>query len=73
MCGRVRLIVFALNTMADSKQKVLEHRVNIDEPRYDQSTYWGRARHFFTVTNSLNLFVGNKELDKAKDIVTRYR
>lgn len=48
-------------------------RVNIDQPRYDQNEYWGRAKHFFTITNPLNLFVSGKELDKSKDIVTRYR
>ncbi|CAG5118338.1 unnamed protein product [Candidula unifasciata] len=47
--------------------------VNIDEPRYDQSTYTGRAKHFFITTNPLNLFVSGQALDEAKDIVERYR
>ena len=48
-------------------------RVNIDVPRYDQSTYWGRATHFAVVTNPLNLFATPAALDHSKDIVTRYR
>lgn len=59
--------------MADKDKTVGHTRVNIDQPRYDQSTYWGRAQHFFTVTNPLNLFATAQELDKAKDVVTRYR
>jgi len=47
--------------------------VNIDEPRWDQSTYRGRANHFFTTTNPLNLLISETELDKAKAIVTKYR
>ncbi|RUS70010.1 hypothetical protein EGW08_022227, partial [Elysia chlorotica] len=47
--------------------------VNIEEPRYDQSTYSGRAKHFFITTNPLNLFVSGKTLDEAKDVVERYR
>ncbi|KAJ8977015.1 hypothetical protein NQ317_018739 [Molorchus minor] len=50
-----------------------EPRINIDEPRYDQETYFGRAAHFFQITNPLNLFVSNKTLEDAKCIVTRYR
>uniref|UniRef100_A0A0B6Y013 Uncharacterized protein n=1 Tax=Arion vulgaris TaxID=1028688 RepID=A0A0B6Y013_9EUPU len=47
--------------------------VNIDEPRYDQSTYTGRAKHFFITTNPLNVFASGRALDEAKDIVERYR
>ena len=48
-------------------------RINIDMPRYDQSTYWGRATHFAVTTNPLNLFATPAVLDRSKDIVTRYR
>ncbi|GFR98372.1 sideroflexin [Elysia marginata] len=47
--------------------------VNIEEPRYDQSTYSGRAKHFFITTNPLNLFVSGQRLDEAKAVVERYR
>lgn len=48
-------------------------RVNIDEPRWDQGTYWGRARHFFATTNPLNILVSSEGLDQAKIIVDKYR
>ncbi|KAG8190016.1 hypothetical protein JTE90_000113 [Oedothorax gibbosus] len=48
-------------------------KININEPRWDQNTYWGRAKHFFTTTNPLNLLVSSSELDKAKDLVIKYR
>ncbi|XP_026285529.1 sideroflexin-1 isoform X1 [Frankliniella occidentalis] len=51
----------------------MSERINLDLPRYDQSTYWGRAKHFFTVTNPLNVLASESELDQAKDIYTRYR
>ena len=47
--------------------------INLDEPRYDQSTYMGRAKHFFITTNPLNVFASDAELDKAKQIVEDYR
>ncbi|EFA09771.1 sideroflexin-3 [Tribolium castaneum] len=47
--------------------------INIDQPRYDQETYSGRARHFFLTTNPLNIFVSNAQLEDAKNLVTCYR
>ncbi|KAK2166738.1 hypothetical protein LSH36_36g08017 [Paralvinella palmiformis] len=47
--------------------------VNLDEPRYDQGTYMGRAKHFFITTNPLNLFVTSTTLEHAKEIVEGYR
>ena len=48
-------------------------KVNIEEPRWDQSTYWGRARHFFTTANPINVFATPGQLDHANEIVTKYR
>jgi len=50
-----------------------EPRINIDQPRYDQSTYVGRAKHFFITTNPLNLFATPSQLDRAHHLVTGYR
>ena len=48
-------------------------KVNIEEPRWDQSTYWGRARHFFTTANPINVFATPSQLDHANEIITKYR
>lgn len=48
-------------------------RINLDKPRWDQGTYFGRLRHFFVTTNPLNILCRSDELDRAKDIVTRYK
>ncbi|RZF43792.1 hypothetical protein LSTR_LSTR006333 [Laodelphax striatellus] len=49
------------------------NQVNIDQPKWDQSQYIGRAKHFFVTTNPLNIFATPKQLDQAKEIVTKYR
>lgn len=47
--------------------------VNIDKPYWDQSSYRGRALHFLTVTNPLNIFAPKKELERAREVVKMYR
>jgi len=47
-------------------------RLDLRKPRYDQSTFEGRARHFFVTTNPLNVLASDGELDNAKKIVDDY-
>jgi len=57
----------------DGSASADEVKVNIEASRYDQSTYWGRATHFFITTNPLNLFASASALETSKEIVTKYR
>ncbi|KAF8934939.1 Tricarboxylate/iron carrier [Dissophora ornata] len=47
-------------------------RIDLSKPRFDQSTYLGRVRHFMQVTSPLNLFVTNHGLEKAKTLIADY-
>nr|XP_014087537.2 sideroflexin-1-3-like [Bactrocera oleae] len=48
-------------------------RVDIDQPKFDQSTYIGRFKHFFLLTNPLNLLTSSAELERSQRIVRNYR
>ena len=48
-------------------------RLNLDVPRYDQNTFEGRAKYFFTTTNPMNVLATDVELERAKSIVMDYR
>ncbi|CAG8458701.1 9942_t:CDS:2, partial [Ambispora gerdemannii] len=43
------------------------------KPRYDQSTYLGRVRHFMDITDPRTLFVSQKGLDDAKKLINDYQ
>lgn len=47
--------------------------INIDKPRYDQSSYIGRVKHFIVTTNPLNILASNAQLDQAKELVETFR
>ncbi|XP_076830127.1 sideroflexin-3 [Brachyhypopomus gauderio] len=47
--------------------------INIKEPRWDQSTFMGRAQHFFMVTDPRNVLLSSEVLEDARVIVQNYR
>ena len=59
--------------MSEKELTKSESYVDIDSPRWDQSTYIGRAKHFFTATNPLNVFASSADLQSAKDIIEQHR
>uniref|UniRef100_A0A8C5R4C9 Sidoreflexin n=1 Tax=Leptobrachium leishanense TaxID=445787 RepID=A0A8C5R4C9_9ANUR len=47
--------------------------INIKEPRWEQSSFTGRAKHFFMVTDPRNILLGPSVLEEARTIVQNYR
>uniref|UniRef100_A0A8P4GSA8 Sidoreflexin n=1 Tax=Dicentrarchus labrax TaxID=13489 RepID=A0A8P4GSA8_DICLA len=51
----------------------LSLNINIKEPRWDQGTFMGRAKHFFMVTDPRNVLLSAETLEEARVIVEDYR
>lgn len=47
--------------------------IDLSKPKYDQSTYVNRVKHFILLTNPLNLLATSKELDDVKRIIQEYK
>jgi len=50
-----------------------EQRYNVDAPRWDQSTFYGRVRHFAAVTDPSVVFVSTRKLVEAKQLLQHYK
>lgn len=48
-------------------------RLNLDAPRFDQTTFIGRVYYFFAITNPHHVFHSSDELERAKSLVDQYR
>lgn len=47
--------------------------INIDKPRWDQSTFWGRFRHFASITDPRLAVASQGELESAKTLVSDFK
>ncbi|XP_028391372.1 sideroflexin-2-like [Dendronephthya gigantea] len=48
-------------------------RIDLDSPRWDQSTFSGRFQHFAGITNMLLSLKSDKELNDAQNLLNLYR
>ncbi|XP_048407458.2 sideroflexin-3 [Stegostoma tigrinum] len=51
----------------------LRSTINLKEPRWDQGTFLGRAKHFFMVTDPRNVLLSSEALEAARAIVENYK
>ena len=47
--------------------------IDIDKPRYDQSTFIGRLKHFAAITDMRKSLVSSQQLEDAKTLVEKHR
>ena len=52
---------------------LLQPQFSLSQPKHDQSTYWGRARHFFITTNPLNILATQEQLEEAKELLDMFK
>ena len=60
------------NPRMEGVEVALPGQINLNIPRWDQSTFWGRFRHFLAITDWRKAIHTNAELDEAKEVVEAY-
>uniref|UniRef100_A0A0N4ZN66 Sidoreflexin n=1 Tax=Parastrongyloides trichosuri TaxID=131310 RepID=A0A0N4ZN66_PARTI len=65
-------LFFNTHSKDDPLLTSLEKKPDIYSPRWDQSTFSGRLKHFKAVVNPLNLFVSPHRLEECRKIVLDY-
>lgn len=48
-------------------------RIQLSKPRYDQSNFLGRTKHFIMVTDPRNIFATASQLDAARKLIQDYK
>ena len=48
-------------------------RLDVGAPLWEQSTFYGRFRHFAWMTNPMNVFHSKEELINAKLLIEKYK
>ena len=48
-------------------------KIDLNTPNYDQSTYFGRAKHFLEVTNPATALLSKRKLYQAKELLEQYK
>ena len=52
---------------------MVEQRLDLDKPLWDQSTFLGRWKHFAWITDFRTCMVSEDELISAKNLCLKYR
>ena len=52
---------------------LLHPKFNIEKPKFDQGTFWGRAKHFFVTTNPVNILATTAQLEAARELLEKYK
>lgn len=48
-------------------------RIDFSQPKWDQSTFVGRLKHFFWVTDPRSCVISSQQLYEAKNLVEKYK
>eukprot|EP00080_Pristionchus_pacificus_P021667 PDM81687.1 sfxn-2 [Pristionchus pacificus] len=67
--------IITLINKDDENCGIMEHdkRIDLSVPRWDQSTFYGRLRHFASITDPSIAFCNNRDLLAAKFLVDSYK